>query len=76
MNRPKNSHQINDKTAGRCGYIAFYNGRQAEVWANDKYTAVKLSQEYFKPAKSKQHLVTVVLCEIYGEAKPISTATI
>ena len=43
------------------GYIAFYKGRQIEVYADTSYKAQQLAATQFKAKKSYQ--VTVVLCE-------------
>jgi len=63
MENPK----INQPTDGNCGYIALYNGRQAEVWADTLFKAKDLAVAYFKPPKSKQHLVSVTLAEKEGQ---------
>lgn len=54
---------INQKQAGDCGYIALYNGKRAELYASSLYAAKVKATEYFKPAKSKRHLVSVHLAE-------------
>lgn len=59
--------QINSSKDGQCGYLAFYNGKQAEVWADSQYAAKQLAIVYFKVRKSQQHMVSVVLCEKDGE---------
>lgn len=60
--------RINTPADGRCGYIAFsHNGQQAEVWADTSFAASELARTYFKPPKSKRHLVTVHLCEVNGQ---------
>lgn len=56
--------QINKKTDGDYGYICFSpDGREAECYASSQWNAIKLAREYFKVAKSKQHLVTAVVAE-------------
>jgi hypothetical protein len=49
------------------GYIALYQGRRHELHADSLYAAKLAAIEYFKPPKSKQHLVTVHLAEVNGE---------
>ena len=59
--------QINKPSDGKCGYIATFNGRQIEVYADSSYRAQLLALDYFKPSKNKKHLVSVSLAEIEGE---------
>lgn len=60
--------QINQPTDGECGYVAFsHNGKKADVWADSKFQAQELAVAYFKPPKSKRHLVHVHLAEVSGE---------
>lgn len=61
--RPK----INQPTDGSCGYIAYYNGKQAEVWANGLFSAKNLAADHFKVPTHKRHLVTVILAEVDNE---------
>jgi hypothetical protein len=49
------------------GYIAFYNGKRFEVYAESLISAKEKAVEYFKPAKSKRHMVSVMLAEKNGE---------
>lgn len=53
-----------DKTQN--GYVAFYNGKRTEVHAESLYAAKLKAIEIFKPAKSKQHMVSVTLAELDG----------
>ena len=55
------------------GYIATYNGKQFEVYADTGYQAQQKAIERFKPPKSKKHLVIVYLCEVDGELVVCST---
>lgn len=48
------------------GYIAFYNGKQIEVYANTSYEAQEKAILQFKPPKSKKHMVDVHLAEKDG----------
>lgn len=43
------------------GYIAFYRGKQLEVYAESSYQAQQKAAAQFKARKS--HEVSVVLCE-------------
>ena len=45
------------------GYIAFYNGKQIEVYASSSYAAHCQAVKLLKVKKSQDHMVTVVLCE-------------
>ncbi len=45
------------------GYLATFNGKQTEIYAETSYSAYVKAVEFFKPAKSKKHLVNVYLCE-------------
>jgi hypothetical protein len=49
------------------GYIAFFNGKQTEIHAETQYAAKVKAEEFFKPVKSKKHLITVVLAEKEGK---------
>jgi hypothetical protein len=49
------------------GYIALYQGRRHELHAENMLAAKNAAVEYFKPPKSKRHLVTVHLAEVNGE---------
>ena len=49
------------------GYIALYQGRRTELYATSLYAAKMAALEFFKPPKSKRHLVSVHLVEIDGE---------
>lgn len=63
--------QINQPSAGKFGYCAFYSDTRthmnADVWADTLLQAKERALAYFKPPKSKQHLVTVMLAEKNGE---------
>lgn len=74
-----NTHKQNDTVCQYCwnrgrrhwndnGYIAFYNGRQTEVWATSLYAAKEQAVTFFKAPKSKRHMVSVVLAEKDGQA--------
>ena len=72
MSKPK----INASTDGKNGFIAFFNGKQAEVWADSAYQAQERAKDFFKPAKSKRHLVHVALAELNGQEVTHSTTSI
>ena len=49
------------------GYIAFYNSKRIEVYAESLYAAKLEAVRIFKPRKSQEHMVSVTLAEIDGE---------
>jgi hypothetical protein len=53
-----------DKTYG---YIALYQDKRTELYAESQYAALVKALEFFKPPKSKRHLVSVHLAESHGE---------
>ena len=59
--------QINKPSDGRWGFVAFYSGKQADVWADTLFQAKQLAVAFFKPPKSKTHMVSVVLAEKNGK---------
>jgi len=65
----------NHKQDGDYGYICIYNDKQIEVYAANKVTAVNLARDYFKPPKSKQHLVGVYLAERPDGSEVIQSPT-
>jgi hypothetical protein len=54
-------------TQGKYGYIALYQGKRHELYADSLYAAKQTAIAHFKPPKSKQHLVTVHLAEINNQ---------
>lgn len=58
--RNKNITEAENKD-GKYGYVAFYKGKQIDVWANSSYEAQKKAAEKFKAKKSYD--VTVVLAQ-------------
>lgn len=52
-------------------YVAFYNGKQTTIQAESIYSAKLAAVQYFKPPKSKQHMVSVVLADV-----PVNTTTL
>lgn len=54
---------INEKQPGDCGYVCFFGGRSVALYAKGLYPAKLAAVAHFKPAKSKQHMVSVLLAE-------------
>lgn len=50
------------------GYICFYNGKRTEIHAEDSYSAELKAIDFFKPLKSKKHMISVVLAEVNNES--------
>lgn len=55
------SKKAEESHEGLNGYVAFYKGKQTEVWAKTSYEAQKKAAEFFKAKKSYE--VTVALAE-------------
>lgn len=51
------------------GYVAFFDRKRHELHAESLYAAKQAALAFFKPAKSKAHMVSVVLAEKDG--KPV-----
>lgn len=49
------------------GYVCFYNGKRWECYASCMFDAKERAVAYFKPPKSKQYMVSVVLAEKDGK---------
>ena len=49
------------------GYIGFYNCKRVELYATDTSAAIKAAISFFRPPKSKQHMVHVYLAELNGQ---------
>lgn len=58
------------------GYKGFFNGRTCDVYAPSLYAAKLKAIAYFKPRKSQEHMVSVMLCELSGEQVTHSPANI
>lgn len=58
------------------GYRAFYNGRTWDVYADSLYAAKVAAIKLICPPRTKQHMVSVVLCEASGKQVEVSTASI
>ena len=48
------------------GFVAFFNGKRHELHAESLYAAKLAAIAFFKPAKSKAHMVSVMLAEKDG----------
>ena len=64
----------NDITTGKNGYKAFFAGRSQDIYADTLLEAKTKAVAHFKAPRSKQHMVSVVLCEKGGETVTHSTA--
>lgn len=49
--------------AKQFGYIAIFERKRIEIYAASLYAAKLEAVKVFKPAKSKQHMVIVELCQ-------------
>lgn len=58
------------------GYKVFYNGKTDEVYAKSMFEAKDKAVVLFKVPKSKQHMISVVLCELAGTQVETSTSGI
>lgn len=58
---------VNQPTDGKCGYKAFYNRKEIELYADSLYQAKQRAITHFKPKKSQEHMVNIVLCEVESE---------
>ena len=45
------------------GYIAIFNGKRIDIFAESLYAAKLKAIKKLKPPKSKQHMVTVMLAQ-------------
>ncbi len=58
------------------GYKAFYNGKTWDIHADSLYAAKQAAIKIICPPRSKEHMVSVVLCEAEGKPVEVSTAAI
>lgn len=49
------------------GYVAFFNGKREEIYAETLYDAKQKAIAIFKPRKKQEHMVSVMLAEKDGE---------
>lgn len=45
------------------GFKAFFANKEADIYAESLYAAKLKAIAHFKPRKSQEHMVSVVLCE-------------
>jgi hypothetical protein len=68
---------INQKQPGDSGYVYFYNGKEIALYAKSAADAKDKAVAYFKPPKSKRHMVHGMIAEnSSGEQVVHSTASI
>jgi hypothetical protein len=58
---------MNTNESKQFGYIALFGSKRHELYAASSYAAQLAAIEFFKPSKSKRHLVSVHLAEVGGE---------
>jgi hypothetical protein len=58
------------------GYKAFYNGKTWDIHADSLYAAKLAAIKVICPPRSKEHMVSVVLCEKAGEQVVTSTGSL
>ena len=58
------------------GYKAFYNGKTWDIHADSLYAAKQAAIKVICPPRSKEHMVSVVLCEKEGKPVEVSTASL
>lgn len=51
------------------GYIAIFNSKKIEIYANSLYEAKQKAIKYFRPNKRQEHNILVVLAE--KDNKPV-----
>lgn len=56
------------------GYVAYFNGRRHELRASSLYEAKQRAIAHFKPRKSQEHMVAVVLAERSDGTPVVHTA--
>lgn len=57
-------------------YLCFYNGKQWEVTAESLYAAKLKAIKIICPPRSKEHMISVVLCEKDGKSIEFPTASL
>ena len=57
---------MNTNTPAKNGYLAFFNGKEREIYANSLYEAKQEAIRQFKPKASQRHMVHVYLVEKDG----------
>lgn len=56
-------------------YQCFYNGKTTDITATSLWNAKEQAIAFFKVPRSKQSMVSVVLCEKEGTPIEVSTAS-
>lgn len=57
-------------------YKCFYNGKTWDITADSLYAAKQAAIKVICPPRSKEHMISVVLCEKAGEPVEVSTASL
>lgn len=58
---------IDQPTPALNGYIAFYNRKQVEVYADTKYHAILKAAQILKVRDSQRYMIEAILAEKNGE---------
>ena len=58
------------------GYKAFYNGKTWDIHADSLYAAKQAAIKIICPPRSKEYMVSIVLCEKDGKSVEVSTASL
>lgn len=58
---------INAPSDGSCGYVAFYQGKRLEVYADTSFQAQQRAAAHWKVKERKRYEVSVILAEKNGE---------
>jgi hypothetical protein len=67
---------INLKQPGDSGYVYFYNGTQIALYAKSAADAKDKAVAYFKPPKSKHHMVHGMIAENSNGEQIVHSAVI
>ena len=54
---------INTKSEGDCGYVAGFSGKKVGIYTASLYAAKQKAVAHFKPRRSQEHMVWVLLAE-------------
>ena len=66
---------INQKQPGDKGYVYFYQNKRIELYAASQLAAKEIAVAYFKPPKSKKHMVHGMVAEDASGNVIVHTAT-
>jgi hypothetical protein len=58
------------------GYKCFYDRKSVDIYADTPSEAKQKAIAHFKAPRSKQWMISVVLCELAGQQVTISTASL